>query len=244
MKHLERFGTVPRDVRLTTNGRMVMVTAIAIAAAAVALAIVLPIARAGQLAERDLEAREAVAAEATITRVTVTKGDNPSRAITYRYSAAGTVHENTVHVGMKRHRDAAEGGHLAISYRQSRPARSWLAGDQRWVLPLPVLLLVPAALLLIAALIAWRVRHDCILLSEGRFASARVVSSKKISAPHGHRYAVQYEFRTLAGATVTAKTERGRPFVDAGATVTVVYHREDPRWNAIYPLALAAPVRS
>ena len=240
---LARFGTVPRDVRLTATGRMVIVVAIGIAAVGVAAAIGLPIVRAGQQAERELAAREGTAAEATITRMTRTKGDDPRHEVTYRYAVAGAGYEKTVRVSEKQYRASAEGGRLAITYLRSRPSQSWLAGRQPGMLPLWLLPLLPLALLFLAASIAWRVRRDCVLLAEGRFAPARVIASKKVSRSHGQTYEVQYEFKTLSGATVTRTTDRTRPVADAGAHVTVVYHRENPRWNAIYPLALAAPDR-
>ena len=240
---LKRFGTVPRDVRLTANGRALVVLAIVFVAAAIAAAIVLPLVRMHQQATRDRVDREAVAADATITRITPMKGEHPRRVIAFRYTAADGVHESTVRLDEEDERDAVEGGRLRIFYRSSRPAQSWLPGDEPPVLPLWLVPLIPVVPLLVAALIAWRVRRDCVLLAEGRFAPARVISTNKVSRSHHHAYQVKYEFTTLSGATVTASTERGRPLPADMTNVTIVYHRENPRWNAIYPLPLAAPVR-
>jgi hypothetical protein len=240
---LARFGPGPREVRLTATGRFLAALAIVLSAAAVAAAIVLPVLRAGQQAERDVAAREAVAADATITRVTLLKGEHPRRVITYRYAAADGVHENTVRLSQDDARSASEGERLAIRYLPSRPAQSWIAGDESGVLPLLLLPVIPVVLLSIAALIAWPVRRDCVLLAEGRFARARIISSKRVSRSHHHAHKVSYEFTTLSGTTVTGSTERARPLADVGASVAIVYHRDNPRWNAIYPLSLAAPVR-
>jgi hypothetical protein len=240
---LARFGTVPRDVRLTANGRTMIVLAIVFAAAAVAAAIGLPVVRAGQQAERDLAAREAVAVDATITRVTLIKGEHPRRVIAFRYAAADGVYENTLRLSQHDPRVLAVGDRLPISYLRSRPAQSWTAGDEPELLPLWLLPVLPLGPLSVAALIAWRVRRDCVLLAEGRFATARVISSKKISRSHHHAYRTSYEFTTLSGATVTGRTERGRPVAAVGGRVAIVYHRENPQWNAIYPLSLATPVR-
>ena len=238
-----RFGPVPRDVRLTAGGSFLVALAIVFAAMAVAAAIVLPIVRAGQQAERDLVEREAVAAGATIARVTLTNGEHPRRVITFRYSAADGVYENTVRLREEDSRAAAEGGRMAIRYLRSRPAQSWIEGNEPEVLPVVLLPVIPIVPLLVAGLIAWRVRRDCVLLAEGRFARARVIAAKRVNHSHHHAYQMSYEFTTLSGATMTGRIERTRPLAAVGANVAVVYHRENPGWNAIYPLSLAAPAR-
>jgi hypothetical protein len=240
---LQRFGVVPRDVRLTSGGRVVAVFAVLLAAAAVTAALGLPILRMSQQAERDYFDLERVVADALITGVRIDRDDEDRRrVVTYRYAAPGGEYEGRVELEMRNPRETVEGGRLRIVYLPSEPKRSWLQGRGRpGVMPMWLLPVVPMGFLLSAAGMAWGVRRQRILLSEGRFTTARVTSYKKVQGSHGHSYRVTYEFTTLSGAKVTAKTDRTLP--QDTTTVAVVYHRENPRWNAIYPLSLAVPAR-
>jgi MprA protease rhombosortase-interaction domain-containing protein len=240
---LERFGPAPREVRLTASGWTVTVFAIAFVVAAVAAALGFPILRAHQQEARDRALREAVRTDAVITDVKVNKGEHPRRRVTFRYSAPDGEHESAVRLDEDDDRETVAGGRLTIAYLRSDPSRSWIAGGEPGVMPLWLIPLIPAALLLVAGLIAYALRRDCVLLSEGRFTTARVIASKKVSHSHGHSYRVNYEFTTMSGATVTAATDRSRPLAAGTTTVPVVYHRENARWNAVFPLSLATPCR-
>lgn len=236
---VERFGSVPRDVRLTANGWTVAVFALAFAVAALAAALGLPILRGNQLAARDRAEREAVWTDATITRVHVEKGEHARPSVTFRYTAPDGAHEGTVRLSEDDDRDIAVGGRLRIAYLRSQPSKNWIAGGKPRVLPLWLLPLIPLALLAAAGALALAVRRERVLLSEGRFAIARVISSTKVGGSHGPSYRVRYEFKTLSGATVTAAASRSRPLAEGATTVAVVYHRENARWNAVYPLSMS-----
>jgi hypothetical protein len=107
-----------------------------------------------------------------------------------------------------------------------------------WVPPL-----VSLAFAGFAWLVIWRLRRDWTLLEEGRAAAARVVATKKVARQHHRATRVDYEFTTLAGATVRGHAELGRRPPAEGDRVTVVYHRDDPHWNALYPLTLVRSAR-
>lgn len=241
---LERFGPAPREVRLTASGWTVTVFAITFVVAAVAAALGFPILRAHDQAEHDRAVSEAVWTNAEITDVRVDKGEHPRRRVTFRYSAPDGEHENTVRLQEDDDHDAVAGGRLTIAYQRSKPSRSWISGGEPGVMPLWLIPLIPTALLLVAGLIAYALRRDCVLLREGRFTTARVIASKKVSHSHGHSYRVNYEFTTMSGATVTAATDRSRPLAEGTTTVPVVYHRENARWNAVFPLSFARPRRN
>ena len=98
-------------------------------------------------------------------------------------------------------------------------------------------------MLLVAAAVAWSVRRQWVLLSEGRAALARVVATKKMRTDKGASYRVSYEFQTISGATQTSKCNVGKEPPPIGAVVPVVYHRDTPRWSKIYPLQLVRPGR-
>ena len=238
---LPRAGSVPRDVRLTTNGRFVIGIALVFTAGALAAALILPIVRAGQVAERAALTAEAASVSATVVSVTRTKGDNPRHVITYRYSVEEREYQSTVRMSDRDGRRFPAGSSLPILYRRSQPASNWLPGREPDVLPVLLLPIAPFALLLIAGAFAWTVRRARVLLSEGRFADARVLTSTKVQGQHGATYRVRYEFTTLSGATVTGTLDRSRPAGSPGETIPIVYHRDNPHWKAVCPLSLVAP---
>jgi len=242
--NLARLASVPRDVQLTASGRFVTAVAIVLAAAAVTAAIGLSVLRVSQQAARDRVAREGVSALATITRVTLTKGEEPRRVVDVRYPAPDGDRERRIHLSEDDSRDVAQGGTLPIVYLRSEPDRIWLAGEGPRVVPLFVLPAVPITLLFVAGLVAWCVRRDYVLLTEGRLTEARVISSTSVQRQHHRAFRVNYEFTTFSGGTMTGSVERGKsPAAAVGATVPVVYHRDNPRRNAIYPLSLVRPAR-
>jgi Protein of unknown function (DUF3592) len=241
---LSRFESVPRDVRLTANGWVVMGFAIVLTAGAVAAATVLSAVRAAQQAERATVTADAAPASATVTAVTKAREENPRQVITYRYTVGGNDYESTIRLREEDRRPVAVGSRLPILYRRSEPARSWLPGNEPGVLPLWVVPLIPIALLCLAGLLTQLVRREAALLSEGRFAQARVLATTKVQRQHHHAYRVRFEFTTLSGAIVTGTAERGRAPASVGETVPIVYHRENPKWNALYPLRLVTPDRA
>jgi len=228
-----------RDVRLTANGKAVMALAFLLAAAAMAAAVVLPVVHSRQEAERDRLQRGAVSASAAIVAVKVTRGEDPRRDVTYRYTAAVGEYERTVRISNRDRRQLSVGSRIPIVYLDSEPARSWLPGREPDVLPLWVVPPVACLLALISGALIWRVQRDRELLSEGRFAKARVLASTKVKHQHHSAHRVSYSFTTLSGATVTGTTEMRTAPGAVGDDIRVLYHRDNPGRNAIYPLTLA-----
>ena len=112
-------------------------------------------------------------------------------------------------------------------------------GVPPWVIPL-----VPASLLVAAAGIVHGLRRNWMLLSEGRAAQARVVSQKKVHRDKHTAYQITCEFRDLSGALHTMRYDVMKAPPAIGTELTIVYHRDDPRWHAVYPLRLVRPVRA
>lgn len=87
------------------------------------------------------------------------------------------------------------------------------------------------------------VRRQRVLLSEGRPAAAVVTKVRKHQGPKGGSYReIFYEFPVLAGTKVTGKAVATSP-ADVGATLTVVYHPEQPKRNRPYPFSLVTLAR-
>lgn len=240
---LARMASVPREVRLTGGGKAVAALSVMFAAAAVAAAIGLSIVHLRQEETRGIRLREGVHTTAVVARAEQTRGDNPRWVVTYRYVTPDAAYEPTVRLPERDRRRLAEGDRLDVVYLRSQPESSWVEGDEPGVLPIWVVPIVSAVLLALAGLTALVVRRERVLLTEGRFAEARVASTTKVHRQHHHAYRIDYEFTTLSGMTVSASTEKRRVPAGTGATMRVVYHRDNPRWNAIYPLALVTPAQ-
>ena len=140
-------------------------------------------------------------------------------------------------------REITQGGPIAIGYVRSHPEMSWLAGYEPPGFPLWVIPLTSASLFIGAAAIAWGVRRQWVLLSEGRVARARIIAYKKIRKDKHTAYRVNYEFQTLSGATHTGRYDSGRTPPAIGTMLPIVYHRDNPQWCAAYPLQLVRPSR-
>ena len=226
------------EVRLTTPGRVLVTLASLLAAGALAAAATLPVVHARQRAERDRLRNGGIATVATIVAVSVTRDEQPRQEVTYRYEAAGGTYERATRLPVKDRRPLTVATRLPIFYLDGEPARSWLAGREPDVLPLWVVPLVTCSLAIFSGALFWRIRRDRVLLAEGRLVQGRVVDTKKVKHQHHHAHRVRYTFRTLSGATVTGRAEMRRAPGAVGDVISVLYHRDNPRRNAIYPLTL------
>lgn len=231
------------DIRLTANGKAAMAVACMLAAGALAAAVILPAIHTRQRAERARLRAGAISTSATIAAVTVTRGEQPRQNVTYRYEAGGRTYEHTARMPQRDRRPLAVGASFPIFYLDAEPARSWLPGTEPDVLPLWLVPLVTCSLALFSAALFWRIRRDRVLLSEGRLVEGRVIDSKKVKHQHHHAHRVRYSFTTLSGAAVTGTAEMRRSPGGIGDAIRILYHRDDPTRNAIYPLALVTPER-
>ena len=260
----ELLGSVPRDVRLTSGGVAVVVTAIALASGALVSAIVMSVVSAQSESERQLRQRDGVTADAEVVQIAVARGEESRRTVspeavkitverdeerrrtvTYRYDVDGRRYTGTARLRESDRRDLKTGDPIQIGYLASRPQTNWLTGYERRSFPIWTIPLVTLSLLLAAAAVARSVRRQWILLSEGRAAQARVISTKKVHRDHKRTaFRVSYEFQTLSGAKQTSRCEVGKTPPAIGTVIPIVYHRDKPQWSAAYPLQLVRPGRS
>jgi uncharacterized protein DUF3592 len=239
----ELLGSVPRDVRLTSGGVAVVVTAIVLAIGALASAIVMLVVYTRSESERQLREQDRVTAVAEVVQIAVGRGEEERRTVTYRYDVDGRRYTGTARLRESDRRDLKNGDPIQIGYLASRPQTNWLTGYERRGFPIWTIPLVSLSLLLAAAAVARSVRRQRILLSEGRAAQARVISTKKVHRDHGTAFRISYEFQTLSGAKQTSRCEVGKTPPPIGTVIPIVYHRDKPQWSAAYPLKLVRPVR-
>ena len=115
-----------------------------------------------------------------------------------------------------------------------------MVGYQPGGAPLWLAAAAPAGLLLAVWPMAWMLQRQRRLLSEGRAVAARVVGSTRTQSQHGNVYRVEYEYRVLSGATRRVTLQASKKPPEPGATVTMIYDRDDSHKAALYPLPLAA----
>jgi hypothetical protein len=237
-------GTIPRDVRLTAAGSVLVAMAIAAAAAAFVTVIVLSVVHYRAAKERQLRERAGVSATARVEQVVVRRGEHPRRIVTYRYDVGGRSYVGRVTLHENDRRNIARGTPMRIEFVPWRPEASWMAGDRPSGVPIVLIPLTALALLAAGAVIARILRRQWILLSEGRAALARVTGFKKVQREHKRKaYRVSYEFKTLSGARQTSRCEIGKAPPPIGSVIPIIYHRDQPTWSATYPLALVRPFR-
>jgi hypothetical protein len=239
----ELAGAVPRDVRLTAGGLVVAALAVAVAVGALVAAIVMSVVYMRASDERRLRERDGVAADAVVVQVVEKRGDGPHRVVTYRYDVNGGSYTGRTALRNSDHRVLSIGAPVRIGLVPSQPERSWVIGYEPTGFPLWVIPLTVSSLLVAAIGLAWSVRRQWTLLSEGRAARARVTALKKVSSDKGKRYRVTYEFQTLSGALQRSRCDVGKTPPAIGATIPVVYHRDRPEWSATYPMQLVRPGR-
>ena len=150
----ELLGSVPRDVRLTSGGFAVAMTAIALAIAALVSAIVMSVAYARSESERQLRQRESSTAEAEVVRIAVTRGEEERRTVTYRYEVDGRGYTGSARLRRSDRRDLKNGDPIQIRYLASRPQTNWLTGYEPGRFPLWTIPLVAVSLLLPAVFVA------------------------------------------------------------------------------------------
>ncbi len=228
----ELLRATPRPVRLSAGGVAVSALAAALLAAAAAGVFWLLPLSARQAQRRAEFDRQAVTGEAEILAIGPRRGKQSDRRVAYRFTVAGRVYSGRATLRRGELRGLEPGSHRPVRYLPADPSVNYL-GRGPGVLPPWAVPLIVVPLGVAAAALFWSVRKERRLLSEGRAAVARVTASRR--AHHGRRR-IEYRYRTLSGALVSASSEiRGRAVPDY---VTILYDRERPRRAAPYPLAL------
>ena len=237
-------GSVPRDVLLTGGGVAVVIVAAALAVGALAGTIGMSIVYARSEDRRHLREREAVAVEADVANVSVRRGEQPRRTVTYRFEAGGRTYAGRASLRRSDRRHVERGGRVSVSYVASSPEMNWLTGYEPRGFPGWLIPIVPVVLLASAAATARPVRRQWVLLSEGRLAEARVTGHKKYQDDKSTTYRVFCEFRDLSGAQRLAKYSTGKTPPPLNTMVPIMYHRDNPAWTARYPLPFVRARRS
>ena len=234
----ELVRSAPRDVALTTGGRLLILVAWLLAAGAIAAGVVLHLEAKRQWdAALDFDGRS-VTATAIVDRLWRKSGDGKPAFAAFHFEANGARIEGESRMQLSAWRELRTGSTISVRYLPDNPRQFVIAGARRSQLPLAVPYVVAAALGALALLCTIPARHQRRLLSAGRAAPAVVTKVRKHAGSHGASYREMfYEFRVLAGTMATGKAV-ATSAADVGTTISVVYDPERPARNRPYPFSL------
>jgi hypothetical protein len=235
----ELTGMVPRDVRFTASGIVVVALVCVLVLGAVTSAVLLSI----QVA-RTRHPRERASTLAQTVAVELRDGEHPRRTVRYQFDVNGRAFTGRMTLPERDRRNVLEGAPIAVEYVASNPAKNWIAGYEPRPVPAWIIPIISGALIAAAGAIAWGVRRDWVLLSEGRGALGRVIGQKKVRRGEHTAHQVTCTFEDFSGATRTMRYDVGKAPPATGAPITIVYHRDNPGWSHVYPLTFVRPART
>ncbi len=229
--------STPRAVRLTGAGKAVAGVAAGLIAGAFTSGVWLGVSAEWKAARSALLESEGVSIEAEVAGLRRTRGDNPRRVVTYRYTTGGRTYRGQARLRPKDERPLEVGSTVPVRYLPSDRGVSWMRGYEPGRVPFWLVPVVPACLALAAVPIALHLSRQRRLLAEGRPVIARVRHSRKVQGKHNvHR--VHFEFRIMSGAMRHAHFDKQEKPPPAGSTLAILYDREEPRRTARYPMSL------
>jgi hypothetical protein len=232
----------PRYVRLSGAGIVVLIVAASLILGALLGGV--EFYRRAKLADRHvaLFASEGISTGARVVRVQRRGGGNDRRStVHYRYVVGDREHagETTVR---RVDRDRYEAGsRMAVRYLSSEPHTSWMEGYPPQHRPIWPGFVFPAAAIFGALAMAALIRRQTFLLTYGRPAVATVTKVEKKRSDKGTFWRVHYEWTLLSGGKRQGRYNHGKKQPpEVGATIPIVYDRDQPVRHNRYPLSLVA----
>jgi hypothetical protein len=232
--------STPREVKLTGSGIAVSILAVVFFAGAVASALFLSRESARQAAESLALRDSGIVVPGTVTRHFRSGGKDAERRITYEFPYDGRQFRSTVKTPKSVWAKLDVGSPINIRVVPGRPERNHPADWNRSDIPAWVPPLVAALLVGVGMLFIFLVRRQIRLLTEGRATPGVVTGHRRTQ--HGQQM-LKYEFPLVEGGVGKGSGGRSRKPLAVGSTVTVVYDRDNPRRNALYPMDMVRVVR-
>ncbi len=236
---IELQRSTPREVGLTGSGRVVAVVMVLLIVSAVGFAVWMSNKSVSEARQWQAWQADAMPAQGEVMALRKRgRGDETKYYADYRYRVGDTRYTATASIRAREWRSLKQGDALPVFYLKSQPGQSWLPGHEPKGMPSWVGLLTGVALLIPAPGLAYAIHRQRRLLEEGRAARARVTTKKKVSHDRGSHYRIDYEFETLEGSRRTGKYNVNRRPPEVGDELIVLYHPDEEKWSAKYPLSL------
>jgi hypothetical protein len=235
---VELSGSGPREVRLSAGGKVLAFVAALMFGGAIASGVGLTRVAARQETERKSLRAAAVEVQAVVTRHWRTGGKSDTPKIAYEFEYAGHTYHGSARAPRRIWGALSVGASIPIRFLPSNPELNHPAEWESDVLPKVMPGIIAASLVLVGLLMVFIIRREMGLLTEARAAPGRVTRVRRVK--NGHF--LNYEFATLAGEVLKGRAEV-RKAQPVGATLCVLYDRDNPRRNAPYPLKLVRVAR-
>jgi hypothetical protein len=235
-----------REIRLTQDGKGLVMAAIFLTGGALVAAIILSAVIAVQTREARLLREEGVVTEGQITRLWRDRDKSRQPRLAYTYTSQERAYERTAKVSLRLWTSLRVGSTLAVRYVPSDPEISVPFDRERDVLPLWLPIAVVFGLGPIGFLIILPLRKQRRLLSEGRVAPGLVTHQGKLRrGSHGKALGsrIDYEFSLLSGAVARGHAGPVKNPPEVGSVIPVLYEAEEPAQNTVYPLQLVRLAR-
>ena len=237
-QELER--SAPRQVTWTAAGYFMMALACLVFAFGIVAALLLSARIAADRAlAADLE-RSAIVADARVVSTRITRGENKKKYANYVYQYEGREYEGRATVRKREWSQVDVGTVLPVRFLPSNPGRSWVRGSEPKGAPIAAVIIIPAAAALGAVAIAALLLFQRRVLTEWRATEAKVLSAKKHNTGEGTIYKVEYEYRDLSGAVHRSRKDSSKAPPE-GASITLLYDRDNPKRTASYPMTFVRP---
>lgn len=233
--------SAPRDVRLTTGGRLLMAVAWLLAAAALVAGGLLYGKASSDSAEGAAIDQRGVVTTAVIDRVWRKTGDGKPAFASFHFDASGTRVSGETRMQLDAWRGLRAGSIVRVRYLPEDPSRSILDGARLKRMPIGVPFVVSGVLASLALLCVFAISRQRSLLTDGRLAPAVVTGLKKHSSSHGSSHQeMTYEFPLLGGGVAIGKASASKTST-VGSRIVVVYDPDRPGRNHPYPFSLVTP---
>jgi hypothetical protein len=232
----------PRDVRLTSTGRTVVVVALSLFASALVAGPLMMGAAIRTADDRQALDEHGIDMNAEVVGVHPRRGESRRADVAYRYVVDGQAYAGEVRLSENRWRTLRAGSSLPIRYMPTHPAQHHVAGSRTGGMPLWLPPVVSASLLAGALGCVLGLRAQRRLMSYGRSAPAIVRKDRKQRTSHGgsHR-SITYEFPLMSGATATGTHAASAKVPSVGSVICVIYDPDPPHRSRPYPLPLVRP---
>ena len=222
-----------RPVRLTGQGKALIVISVTLVIGAVVLGVFLGGLSRRRTAEQRLLRTEGILADATVTRAWIDGGKDRQHFISYRFEYAGRAYTHRVETPRKIWPGLSKGSTIQVRIVPTQPSINHPIAWDAPAFPLWLACLIAGTMAALSLPPLILVRRQARLLAEGRPAPGRVTAIKNADKA----IQVQYEFRLLNGAIAKGRSNASKPPVE-GSPICVLYDPENPRCNALYPLSL------
>jgi hypothetical protein len=228
----ELLRSAPRPVELKAAGKAMVVLALLLALGGVSGGTLLQIKTANDTDAVAFRAMNGMTAEGRIVTSEPRKGKNEAR-MTYEFRVSDVTYSGRLRQGGQ----LPVGSTLSIGYLPANPADNWAMGHEPKGTPFWLPSLMGLTALALAGCVAFSLRSQQQLLSDGRAAIAKALTCRRVShGSHGHHYTIEYEYRQMNGLVYKGKL-RNRAAVTADTDFILLCEPDNPKKARKYPFS-------